>query len=453
MTQHVKNFHFIGIGGAGMSGLAEILMDMGHCVCGSDREASEVTAYLEQKGAQIKIGHKAENLNQNDYLIFSSAIPQDNPEMVRARELKIPCIRRAEMLGQLFNRKFGIGVAGTHGKTSTTSMLGSILLEAEKDPTIIVGGKLQNLMTNARLGKSEFLIAEADEYDRSFLALSPRIAVITSLEEDHLDIYKDLQDLKDTFVKYANQTSFDGSVILNADDPNLIEIESRIERSILKFGLNAKADLGAQNLTFTANQSSFNIIFRNRSLGLITLNAPGRHNIQNALAATAVALELDIPFETIKAGLFAFKGVGRRFEILGQENNVLIIDDYAHHPTEVAAAIQAARSGWDRRLVVVFQPHLFSRTRDFFADFARALDKADLIVITDIYPAREEPITGVTGALIADVLQNEHLYVPDKNNLAETLRNQTHSGDLVLFLGAGDIWKSSRKLLKSLQEN
>ena len=452
MKRRIKSFHFIGIGGAGMSGLAEILMDMGHQVSGSDREASEVTAYLNQKGAQIKIGHKTENVNQLDFLVYSSAIPQNNPEMVRARELNIPRIRRAEMLGQLFNRKFGIGVAGTHGKTSTTSMLGSILLQAEKDPTIIVGGKLQNLMTNARLGKSDYLIAEADEYDRSFLALFPRIAVITSLEADHLDIYKDLDDLKETFLKFANQTSFDGCVILNADDPNLIQIASRIERSVLTFGLNENADFVARNLRFGNGQSQSEILMNGSLLGPITLNVPGLHNIQNALAATAVALELEIPFETISAGLLAFKGVGRRFEIVGQAKNILIIDDYAHHPTEVSAAIQAARSGWDRRVVAVFQPHLFSRTRDFFSDFAQSLDAADLAIVTDIYPAREEPIPGINGALIADALKNEHFYVADKNNLTKVLHEQTHSGDLVLFLGAGDIWKSSRELLKGLQE-
>jgi len=452
VKQRIKSFHFIGIGGAGMSGLAEILMDMGHQVSGSDREPSEVTSYLGQKGAQIKIGHSAENLSQSDFLVYSSAIPQDNPEMVRAHELNIPRIRRAEMLGQLFNRKFGIGVAGTHGKTSTTSMLGSILLEAEKDPTIIVGGKLQNLMTNARLGISDYLIAEADEYDRSFLALFPRIAVITSLEADHLDIYKDLDDLKETFTKFANQTSFDGTVILNADDPNLIKIEQNIERNIIKFGLNKDADLMARNLRFHDGQSTFEIELLGRDLGSITLHVPGHHNVQNALAAVAVALELDIPFETIANGLFIFKGVGRRFEIVGQEKDILIIDDYAHHPTEVAAAIQAARSGWDRRVLAVFQPHLFSRTRDFAKEFAQALDAADLAVVTDIYPAREEQIPGVTGELISDALKNEHIYVQDKNNLTSILLEPTRPGDLLLFLGAGDIWKSSRELIKGLQE-
>lgn len=452
MRPHPKKFHFIGIGGAGMSGLAEILISMGHRVSGSDREASEVTDYLEHKGAQITIGHKAENVNQVDFLVYSSAISQDNPEMIRAQEQKIPQIRRAEMLGQLFNRKFGIAVAGTHGKTSTTSMLGSILLKAGKDPSIIVGGKLQNLMTNARLGKSDYLIAEADEYDRSFLTLSPRIAVITSLEADHLDIYSDLSDLKETFVKFANQTSFDGIVVLNADDVNLAQIAPEIEQSVSTFGLKYNADLMARNLSFRDGKSHCEVMANGHLLGSITLNLPGNHNIQNALAATAVALELGIPFETIAAGLLSFKGVGRRFEIVGREKDILIVDDYAHHPTEVAAVIQAARSGWDRRVVAVFQPHLFSRTRDFYSDFARSLEAADLAVVTDIYPAREEAIPGVSGALIADALQNEHLYTADKNELSEILSKQVRSGDLVLFLGAGDIWKYSRELLKKLQE-
>lgn len=453
MNRRIKTFYFVGIGGAGMSGLAEILMDMGHQVSGSDRESSEVTTYLEQKGAQIHIGHKAQNLNHSDFLIYSSAIPQDNPEMVRAQELNIPRIRRAEMLGQLFNRKYGIGIAGTHGKTSTTSMLGSILLEAKKDPTIIVGGKFQNLLTNARFGKSAYLIAEADEYDRSFLTLFPRIAVITSLEADHLDIYKNIDDLKDTYLKFANQTSFDGVVIINGDDPNLAHIAPRIERTITTFGLKKDTDLFADHLRFKDGKSFFEIFFKDKLLGELTLQLPGQYNVQNALAAIAVALELEISFEIIRAGLSEFKGVGRRFEMVGRENDILIVDDYAHHPTEVSAAIQAAHSGWKRRVVVVFQPHLFSRTRDFYKDFAKALDAADLSVVTDIYPAREEPIPGVDGKLITDAMKSDNLYIADKNQLADTLHNQVRPGDLLLFLGAGDIWKSSRELLKRLQEH
>ncbi len=453
MKTRAKKFYFIGIGGAGMSGLAEILMDMGHRVSGSDREKTDVTDYLEQKGARIFEGHRAANVSDVDYLVYSSAIPADNPEMEQARDLHIPLIRRAEMLGQLFNRKFGIGIAGTHGKTSTTSMLSSILLHAEMDPTIVAGGRLQNLMTNARLGKSDWLVAEADEYDRSFLALFPRIAVITSLEEDHLDIYADIKDLKTTFLRFANQTAFDGTVILSADDENINHIRPEINRHILTFGLSEKADLKAKHITYEEAASSWDMYWQGNLLGRITLQAPGAHNIKNALAATAAAMELEVSFADIQKGLATFKGVGRRFEIVDTVNDVLIVDDYAHHPSETKAAIKAALNGWQRRLIVVFQPHLYSRTRDFYADFAAVLSEADITIVTDVYPARELSIPGVSGKIIADALKNEHDYIKDKTQLAREISRKVQSGDLVLFMGAGDIWKSSRELAEILRKS
>ncbi len=450
-TRAIK-FYFIGIGGAGMSGLAEILMDMGHQVSGSDREKTEVTRYLESKGAKIYEGHRAENVNAVDFLVFSSAIPADNPEMERARMLHIPLIRRAEMLGQLFNRKFGIGIAGTHGKTSTTSMLSSILLQAEMDPTIVAGGRLQNLMTNARLGGSDWLVAEADEYDRSFLALFPRIAVITSLEEDHLDIYADLNDLKKTFLQFANQTAFDGTVILCADDENLNQIRPEINSLTMTFGLSEKADLSAKTITYDKAASSWDLYLHGELLGHIKLHAPGAHNVKNALAAAAAALELGVSFADIQRGLAEFKGVGRRFEIVDTVNDILIVDDYAHHPSETEAALNAALNGWQRRVIAVFQPHLYSRTRDFYAEFAAVLSKADTTVITNVYPARELPLPGVSGKMIADALENEHHYVENKGQLAQELSDIVRPGDLVLFMGAGDIWKSSRELATLLKK-
>ena len=453
MKTRPKKFYFIGIGGAGMSGLAEILMDMGHRVSGSDREKTEVTQYLENKGARIYEGHRAGNVSDVDFLVYSSAIPMDNPEMKQARALHIPLIRRAEMLGQLFNRKFGIGIAGTHGKTSTTSMLSSILLQAEMDPTIVAGGRLQNLMTNARLGKSDWLIAEADEYDRSFLALFPRIAVITSLEEDHLDIYADLNDLKKTFLQFANQTAFDGTVILCADDENLNQIRPEINSLTLTFGLSENADLRAENITYDKTASSWDLYSQGDLLGRINLQAPGAHNVKNALAAAATALELNVPFTDIQQGLASFKGVGRRFEIVDTVNDILIVDDYAHHPSETEAALNAALSGWQRRVIAVFQPHLYSRTRDFYRDFAAVLSKADTTVITDVYPARELPLPGVSGKMIADALINKHFYVEDKTQLAQEISSLVRPGDLVLFMGAGDIWKSSRELAALLRKS
>ncbi len=451
MKHRKLTFYFIGIGGAGMSGLAEILLKMGHAVQGSDREASEVTDYLQSRGATIYIGHKAEHIRSADYLVYSSAIPKDNPEMVRAAELHIPRIRRAEMLGQLFNRQYGIGIAGTHGKTTTTSMLGSVLIHAEYDPTIIVGGKLQNLMTNARLGNSPYLVAEADEYDRSFLALFPRIAVLTSLETDHLDIYRDLDDLKETFVRYANQTAFDGVVIACADEAHLREILPQIQRPIRTYGLEATADYRVEDITFHSGGSLSSVWEDGKLLGQLQLNVPGAHNIKNALAVIAAARELQLSFDQIAAGLQGFKGVSRRFETIGLENDILIIDDYAHHPTEVAATIESAQTGWSRRVVAVFQPHLFSRTKDFHHEFARALSKADVAVVLDVYPAREAPVAGVDGSLIADLLTNEHAYVAQKERLTEEMLRLVQPGDLVLFMGAGDIWNYSRELLNNLK--
>ena len=452
MKRRSKKFHFIGIGGVGMSGLAEILLDMGHQVSGSDREKSELTSYLEDKGAVIFEGHSADNVQPVDFLVYSSAIPKENPEMQKSAELGIPTIRRAEMLGQLFNRKFGIGIAGTHGKTTTTSMLGNVLMKANLDPTIIVGGKLQNLMTNARLGRSEYLVAEADEYDRSFLALFPRLAVITSLEADHLDIYADLQDIKDTFVQFANQVPFDGSVIVSADDERLTEIIPQINSTVLTYGTSENARLRAKDIRFEGQKTFCTVMQEQTELGELEIQVPGLHNIQNALAVVAVGLELEIPFQKIKHGLATFEGVGRRFELIGQVNDIMVIDDYAHHPTEVAATIQAAKAGWKKRVVAVFQPHLYSRTSDFYKEFAASLSQADLTLVTDIYPAREKPVPGVTGQMIADALSNKHFYVNDKTNLVSGLLEKIQPGDLVLFLGAGDIWKYSRELLKQLQE-
>lgn len=443
--------HFIGIGGAGMSGLAEILMDMGHSVSGSDREVSAITEYLSNKGATIYIGHSSSQVRDVDFVVYSSAIPEDNPEREQAKLLGVPQIRRAEMLGQLFNRKYGIGIAGTHGKTTTTSMLGAILLQTDLDPTIIVGGRFQNLMTNARLGQGEIVLAEADEYDRSFLALQPRIAVLTSLEADHLDIYEDLDDLKETFLRFAGQVPFDGSLIYSADDANLTALADKFGRSALSFGFSEKAQLQARITEQSGMRSEASFFLNGKKLGNITLNIPGAHNIKNALAATACALELDVPFQKIRRGLANFKGVGRRFEIIGEANRILVVDDYAHHPSEVEAAISAARKGWKRNLVVVFQPHLFTRTRDFAVDFGRVISQSDYAVITGIYPAREEEIPGISGKLIADQVQCRHSYVDDKNDLVKELLNRVEAGSLVLFLGAGDIWRYSRLFLEQLQ--
>ena len=449
-----KKFHFVGIGGIGMSGLAEILLHLGHEVSGSDRQLSEITDYLAEKGARIFAGHAAQNVPHDaHFLVYSSAVPSDNPELQQARRLGIACMKRAELLGQLFNRHFGIAVAGTHGKTTTTSMLGHILLKAQLDPTIVVGGRLHNLMTNARLGHSPYMVTEADEYDRSFLTLHPRVAVITNLEADHLDIYRDLEDLRQTFLQFANQVTFDGLVVACADDPNIKTLLPQIGPTVLTYGLKSEADFTASIQKMAGHTSYFKIYKQAKELAQINLQLPGEHNVLNALAAFIVALELEIPVQSIVAALQEFKGVERRFDILFNQNHIMVVDDYAHHPTEVAATLKAARKGWQRRLIAVFQPHLFSRTRDFYKEFAGALSLADFVLIAKIYPAREQEIAGISGKLISDVLGEKAQYIEQTEDLLEYLKNSIKPNDMVLFLGAGDIHYTALKFADWLRNN
>ncbi len=444
-------FHFIGIGGVGMSGIAEILLEQGHRVSGSDREKNDLTDYLESKGARIFEGHRAENVQDVDFLVYSSAIPKNNPEMQAARQANIPMIRRAEMLGQLINRKLGIAVAGTHGKTTTTSMIGHILLEAETDPTIIVGGKLRNLMTNARLGSGDIVVTEADEYDRSFLTLFPRIAVITSLEADHLDIYKDLDDLKTTFTEFAGHVPFDGSIIACIDDENVRTVAEKIAGHKIYYGLSGPADLRAENLKFSEANAIFDVFAGGKYVDSFSLPLPGAHNVLNALAAIAVCRELDVPLVQVRKALAGFRGVARRFEIFGRtERDIMVVDDYAHHPSEVEATLRSARNGWIRRLVAVFQPHLFSRTRDFYEAFAESLSFADVVVVAGIYPAREAPIVGVSGKMIVDALKannfDDAYYVENKDEIPSFLSTIVKNGDMIITLGAGNIWQVAKTI-------
>ncbi len=448
-----KKFYFIGIGGIGMSGLAEILLRMGHKVSGSDRQLSEVTEYLVKIGALIHEGHRAEQVKETDFVVYTAAVHENNPELQEAKKRRIPVMRRAELLGQLFNRKFGIAVAGTHGKTTTTSMIGQLLISTAMDPTIIVGGRLMNLRTNARLGFGDLLVAEADEYDRSFLTMMPRIAVLTSLEMDHQDIYRDLDDLEQTFLQFTRQVAFDGVTILNDDDPNLQGIVDKIPGTVVRFSTEHTTDFSAGGIECKNGVTHFELFDRQGSQGIFYLNVPGKHNVKNALATIAVARELQIPFEQIRDALVQFKGVERRFQIIGEGKGIIIVDDYAHHPTEVEATLESAKTGWpERRIVAVFQPHLYSRTQSFHQDFARVLSRADLTVVTDVYPARERPVPGVNGQLIVEGLTNEGYYVADKHRLADFLLSRLHPNDMVLFLGAGDITNESKTLLKRITE-
>jgi UDP-N-acetylmuramate--alanine ligase len=457
MFSSIRKIHFTGIGGIGMSGIAEILLDEGFKVSGSDRALGEVTERLVKLGATVFEGHKAANVAADvDALVYSSAVALENPEVEEAQRRKLPVIRRAEMLAEVMRLKYGIGIAGTHGKTTTTSMVSLVLMEGGVDPTVIVGGKLSGLGgTNARLGHGDFIVVEADEFDRSFLSITPTIAVLTTLETDHLDCYRDLEDIKGAFIQFANKVPFYGFVVLCLDEPALQDIMPAIgKKKILTYGLNPQADIQAVDMRFKDNTSTYTLLRNGAELGEITIQLPGKHNVQNSLAALAVGLELGIPFEKAKAGIERFTGVYRRWEKKGDINGIAVYDDYAHHPTECRATLSGAKNGWRRRVVCVFQPHLYSRTRDFYEDFGKAFLLSDVLVVTDIYPAREEPIQGVTGELIANAAKQyghkDVHYIADKKAVPEFLMRTAKQGDIVVTMGAGDIWKFGEEYLKLL---
>jgi len=452
-----RRIHFVGIGGIGMSGIAEVLLNLGFEITGSDRQLSSVTDHLRNLGAVIHEGHDGGYVTGADVVVISSAVSQDNIEVISSHEQKIPVIRRAEMLGELMRVKQGIGIGGTHGKTTTTSMVGLILQEAGLDPTLIVGGKVRSLKTNAKLGAGDYLVVEADEFDRSFLQLTPFLAVINNIETEHLDCYNDLEEIKNAFITFANQVPFYGSVILCLDESSLQDIIPKLKRRILSYGLTPQAQVRAVDPKFSKQHSEYEAWFSREKLGRIRLQLPGIHNVRNSLAALAVGLELEIPFPVIKGALESFTGVHRRFEIKADVHDILVVDDYAHHPTEIQATLRAAREGWNKRVVAVFQPHLYTRTRDFYHDFGQSFFDADLLVITDIYPAREKPIQGVSGALIANEarsLGHRHVhYVEDKQQVPEFLKNTVQAGDLVITMGAGDIWKIGESYIEILKSN
>ncbi len=448
----IKNIHFVGIGGIGMSGIAEILLNQGFNISGSDLSASDTTKRLEELGAKIYIGHSAENVKNADVVVYSSAVALENPEVKIAIEKKIPVIKRSEMLAECMRMKYGIGIAGTHGKTTTTSMVGLVLTEAGIDPTIIVGGKLSSLGgTNARLGNSEYIVVEADEFDRTFLKLTPSIAAITTLEREHLDTYKDLDDIKGAFIEFANKVPFFGFVVICLDEPALQDIIPSINRRVITYGTTNQADVKAVDIVHDKYQSSFNVIYKGEDLGRITLKVPGLHVVKNSLVAVTIAKELGIDFNVIKDALGKFSGVYRRFETK-YNKEVLVIDDYGHHPTETNATLNAVRTGWKNRLIAVFQPHLYSRTRDFYAEFGRSFLNSDIFICTDVYPAREEPIEGITGELIANAAKKfghkEVYYIPNKNDIPMFLKQIYKPGDIIITLGAGDIWKYGEQFIK-----
>ncbi|MBE0571030.1 MAG: UDP-N-acetylmuramate--L-alanine ligase [Ignavibacteriaceae bacterium] len=456
MFKSIKKIHFVGIGGIGMSGIAEILLNKGFEVSGSDLNLTEVTNRLAELGAKIYEGHSADNVKDADVLVYSSAVIPDNPEVKAAADRNIPIIKRAEMLAETMRMQYGIGIAGTHGKTTTTSMVGLTLTEGGVDPTIIVGGKLSGLGgTNARLGNGEFIVVEADEFDRTFLKLTPTIAAITTLEKEHLDTYKDLDDIKAAFIEFANKVPFYGFVVICLDEPALQDIIPLINKTVFTYGTTAQADVRAIDIEYEGFSSHYTAIYKGKELGRIKLNIPGEHYVKNSLVSVTIGMELGIDFTIIKKALEKFTGVYRRFETK-YKNDILVLDDYAHHPTETAATLAGIRAAWDRRLVVVFQPHLFSRTKDFYQDFGRSFLNSDVFICTDIYPAREKPIEGVTGEMIANITKkyghkNVH-YIADKKDVPKKLMELKKKDDIIITMGAGDIWKFGEKFVELLKE-
>lgn len=455
MMKTIKNIHFVGIGGIGMSGIAEILLSQGFTITGSDLNKSTVTDRLEELGIKVYEGHSESNLVEADVVVYSSAVTLDNPEVKSAIDRKIPVIKRSEMLAECMRMKYGISIAGTHGKTTTTSMVGSVLTEAGIDPTIIVGGILRSLHgSNARLGVSEYIVVEADEFDRTFLKLTPTIAALTTLEKEHLDTYKNLDDIKGAFIEFANKVPFYGFVILCLDEPALQDIIPDINKKIFTYGLSPQADIQAINIKYSSGYSEYTVKYLGEELGRIKLNMSGVHNIKNSLVAVCVAKELGVEFSKIKSGLESFTGVFRRFEKKYDED-IMVIDDYAHHPTEINVTLDGIRKGWDRRLIAVFQPHLYSRTRDFYAEFGRSFLNSDIFICTDVYPAREKPIEGISGEMIINSSKGfghkNVIYEPDKNKIPDLLKSIYKEGDIIITMGAGDIWKFGEKFVEIIK--
>jgi UDP-N-acetylmuramate--alanine ligase len=455
MLRKIRRIHFVGIGGAGMSGIAEVLFNQGYQITGSDLKMSPVTERLMKLGAQILIGHQAENVGDADVVVFSTAVRADNPELVEAKQRQIPVIPRAEMLAELMRLKYSVAVAGSHGKTTTTSMISTVLAQAGLDPTIVVGGRLRAIDSHAKLGSGDFIVAEADESDKSFLKLSPTFAVVTNIDLEHLDSYRDLDDILDCFAQFVNRVPFYGSVIVCLDDPNVQAIIPRITRKIISYGLTSQADVSAVDINLSGCFNvSFTARWKGQPLGRINLGVSGTHNVHNALAAVAVGLDLDIAPDTIARALEEFRGVDRRFQVKGEVNEVLVVDDYGHHPTEIKATLSTARL-CGRRIVTLFQPHRYTRTKFLLDEFARAFYDADVLLVADIYAASEDPIPGITSEVLVEKIKSfghkDARYVGSVDEAAEQLGAVVRPGDLVLTLGAGNIYHAGEKLIAQWQ--
>lgn len=455
MYQKNYHIHFVGIGGIGMSGIAELLLNLGYTVSGSDLKLSDITRRLEEKGGTIFQGHKKDQVTGANVVVTSSAIALKNPEVIQAVEWGIPIIPRAEMLAELMRIKYSIAVSGAHGKTSTTAMISHILNTAGLDPTVIIGGLLKGLDTNALHGQGEFIVAEADESDGSFLKYTPAIAAVTNIDLEHLDFYKDIEDIKDKFVQFINSVPFYGLAILCLDNAHIQDILPRIRVRHTTFGMTAQSDLQAKEIKFKGGKSSFKVFHHETRLGTVNLNIAGKHNISNALAGIATGIELNIPFKTIKSALEKIEGVKRRLEIKGEKKQVIVMDDYGHHPTEIVATLTAVRESYrERRLIVAFQPHRYTRTQGLFDEFTRSFYQSDILIVLPIYAASEKKIEGVTAeSLCKGIRAHGHKdvsHAPDFTQALSMITHKVRSGDLVLTLGAGDIYRLGEKLVEIL---
>ncbi len=456
MFGRVKHVHLVGIGGVGMGGIAEILLNLGFDVSGSDLRNNDITERLERFGGRIYRGHDAANIEGAEVVVTSTAIPAGNPEVTAARKNLIPVIPRVEMLAELMRMKYSVAVGGTHGKTTATSLIASVLSTGGLDPTVVVGGTVKTMGTGARLGTSEYIVAEADESDGSFLRLSPTIAVITTVDEEHLDYYSGLDEIKKAFTQFANSVPFFGCSVLCLDEHNIQSIIPDIHRRVVTYGLTTQADVQGHDVEPAGELTGVTVTHRGQNLGRMEIRMPGLHNVYNSLSAVAVGLELGVAFEDIAEGLRRFEGISRRFEVKGEVNDVLVLDDYGHHPAEVAKTLAAASSRWDRRLVVLFQPHRYTRTQKLSDQFGHAFFDAEVLVVTGIYAASEEPIEGVSGALIADAAcrfgHRNAQYIEDREELLEHVLSMVEPGDVVVTLGAGDIYRLGEQVLERLKE-
>lgn len=458
MYKKSNHIHFVGIGGIGMSGIAELLLNLGYTVSGSDLQASTITKNLERLGGRIGIGHKVEWIEGADVVVTSSAISEENEEVKAARANHVPVIQRAEMLAELMRlKKYGIAIAGSHGKTSTTSMVSWLLYKANLDPTVVVGGKVDSLGGNAKLGEGEFLVAEADESDGSFLKLAPVIEVVTNIDREHLDHYRDLDHIKSSFLEFIERVPFYGAVILCIDDHNVASILPRIGKRIISYGMTSQANVYAEKVHFRDGRVYFSVIHDGEPLGDIDISPPGKHNVYNALAAVCVGLELAIPFDVIQDALNSYQGVQRRMQLKGKEQGVTVVDDYGHHPTEIRATLTAIKEAWpEHRLVVAFQPHRYTRTQALFEEFLTCFHSADILIMTDIYAASEFPIEGISSEILLQEIKrygqrNTH-YVADVNKVPEAALHIVKPNDLFLTLGAGNIVNAGETLVELLKQ-